>query len=52
MRFTKQQTNDDPWGLAIEALHAAGVMTREKIRELRKMVYNESLNGYIDACLS
>ena len=55
MRFTKQQTNDDPWGLAIpsvaiEALHAAGIMTREKMRETGTMAYNGSLNGYIDAC--
>lgn len=55
MRFTKQQTNDDPWGLAIpsvaiEALHAAGIMTREKMREPGTMAYNGSLNGYIDAC--
>jgi hypothetical protein len=55
MRFTKQQTNEDPWGLAIpsvaiETLHAAGVMTREKMREPGTMAYNGSLNGYIDAC--
>ena len=55
MRFTKQQTNDDPWGLAIpsvaiETLHAAGIMTRDKMREPGTMAFNGSLNGYIDAC--
>ena len=52
---TKQQTNDDPWGLAIpsvaiEALHAAGTMSHGKMREPGTMTYNGSLNGYIDAC--
>lgn len=55
MRFTKQQTNDDPWGLAIpsvavEALNVVGIMTREQMREPGTMAYNGSLNGYIDAC--
>jgi nitroreductase len=55
MRFSKQQTNEDPWGLAIpsvaiEALHAAGIITREKMRKPGTLAYNGSLNGYINAC--
>jgi hypothetical protein len=56
-RIGKAEINENPWGLAlsgaaVDAVHATGVLTREKMDEPGSTAYQQSLDFYDRACRS